>query len=550
VDAETVSFDTSDYTATAAKADVVENIAVTVSGLKLAGDAAKNYTLSDNSGKTTVTITPRTVKPSVSVSDDKLSYNGKEQKPAVTLTVKVGDEDLVIPAAEYELQYSDNVNAGTATVNVKDNAGGNYEFDEKVISQTFTIGKAALTAAPQAVSVTRGAKTPSLNLMVSGLISGDEKNVKISPAPVFKVYTSAGKEIAAAEAVKTVGSYTIKWENMNDVAFTGIDNYELTRTQTANFEVKKPVVNATTSADSGYYYYTAAPVTTSYTVPISGDEKTINVKATVKGGTATIDEVSAAELDKVIGEDVETGTVTIDFTRLNTRQTITRVEIPADSVKAITEAVHDEKNDAESLEIILGSGRSIEFDSAALAEKVAQAKGEDITISIIHTDYVPNLTDAQREAVGSKDAYDINVYSGGKHISDMGGKITVHVPYVLKPGEDAAGLRVWYVDENGERELCESSYDKTKKRVNFVTDHLSLYMIGYEAQPLPAEQDEAAQPESQPVSASTAVEQGSPAEDSGNEQASKLLPWILLLLLSVLGAALGVALLLRRKKEN
>ena len=34
---------------------------------------------------------------------------------------------------------------------------------------------------------------------------------------------------------------------------------------------------------------------------------------------------------------------------------------------------------------------------------------------------IPELTSAQKSAVGDRVAYDINVTSGGKHISDMGG---------------------------------------------------------------------------------------------------------------------------------
>jgi hypothetical protein len=36
------------------------------------------------------------------------------------------------------------------------------------------------------------------------------------------------------------------------------------------------------------------------------------------------------------------------------------------------------------------------------------------------------------------------------------------------------------VDEDGKRERCETSYDPVKKRVNWKTDYLSLYMIDYD----------------------------------------------------------------------
>ena len=215
------------------------------------------------------------------------------------------------------------------------------------------------------------------------------------------------------------------------------------------------------------------------TVPISGDENTIHVGATVEGTKATIDEVDLTDLNKVVGDQVDTGTVTIDFSGLESDEAITTVELPADTVKKIAEAVNDPANDAHSLEIVLSDGASIEFDAAALKEKASQAKGEDITISIFDSGEA-KLTGKQTQAVGNRPAYDINVTSGGKHISDMGGNITVHAPYELKSGEKARGIVVYYVDDNGNRERCETSYDPIKKRVNWKTDHLSLYMIDYD----------------------------------------------------------------------
>ena len=229
----------------------------------------------------------------------------------------------------------------------------------------------------------------------------------------------------------------------------------------------------------GSYTPPSTPSTESVTVPISGDDNTIHVGASVTGDKVVIDEVDLSHLDTVIGEDVQTGTVTIDFSALETSKPITTVELPADMVKQIAEAVNDPANDAESLEIILSDGTSIEFDAAALGEKAAQANGLDITISIKHSGDV-SLTTAQKNALGNRPGYDISVTSGVKHISDMGGKITVHAPYELRPGEKPHGIVVWYVDDHGNRERCETSYDPVKKRVNWRTDHLSLYMIDHD----------------------------------------------------------------------
>lgn len=218
-------------------------------------------------------------------------------------------------------------------------------------------------------------------------------------------------------------------------------------------------------------------MTTSVTVPVSGDEKTIQVDAAVRGTTATIENVNFTKLNTVIGDNVKTGIVTIDFSVLEKK--VDTVKLPANVVKQIAEAVNDSNNDAESLEILLTDGTSMEFDAKILGKMTKQAGSTDITISIKKTTD-KTLNNKQQQTVGNRPALDITVISGGKRISDMGGKVTIYVPYELRSGEQAGGIVVYYVDSNGNRELCETSYDAAKKRVNWKTNHFSVYMIGYD----------------------------------------------------------------------
>lgn len=216
---------------------------------------------------------------------------------------------------------------------------------------------------------------------------------------------------------------------------------------------------------------------TSVTVPVSGEEKTIRVNSTVSSTTATIEDIDLSKLNTVIGNDVKTGVVTIDFSVLEKQ--IDTVKFPANVIKQIANAVKDPSNDAESLSIVLTDGTSIEFDEKALSKKTAQTNQTDITISIKRTTDSA-LSALQQQAVGSQPAWDIKLTSGGKNISDMGGVITLHTPYELRSGEQSNGIVVYYVDENGNRESCETSYDPVKKLISWKTSHLSVYMIGYD----------------------------------------------------------------------
>ena len=341
---------------------------------------------------------------------------------------------------------------------------GTYRLVASVSDTVFYAGSnyVTVTIAPKEVTVTAldksayvGSTSPDLSAPVagkdytiSGLVDDTAVTVTLSCTPDM---SKAGEYAITASATATSGNYT----------FNVVDGK-----LTVKYYPYIPSVPST-------------PPATEVTVPISGDDNTIHVDAEVKGDKATVDHVDKDHLDTVIGDHVEEiGTVTIDFSVLD--KPITTVEIPANAVKEIADAINNPHNDAHSFEVVLTGGTSIEFDAEAMAEKAAQADGKDITISIVsHED--AKLTSAQEYVVGDHVAFDINVTSGGEHISDMGGKVSVHVPYELAEGEDPDGIVVWYVDEFGNRERCETSYDPIKKRVNFKTDHLSLYMIDYDA---------------------------------------------------------------------
>ena len=105
--------------------DVSDSITLTIEG-------TGNYT-----GTATVEwkITPKTVTPTMKVAS--CTYTGDALEPAVALK----DGDAVIPEGEYTAEYSNNTNAGTGRVTIKDVEGGNYIITS--ISRDFPIDQAA-----------------------------------------------------------------------------------------------------------------------------------------------------------------------------------------------------------------------------------------------------------------------------------------------------------------------------------------------------------------------------------------------------------------------
>lgn len=114
----TVSY-TTDHTTPGEKA-------VTITGIgNYTGTVSKKYTIV---GASDVTIT---------LPEATYTYNGAEHKPVVT--VKKGDNTLTLNT-DYMVAYSDNINAGTATITVT--GKGNYDFTQ---TKTFSIAKRSLS---------------------------------------------------------------------------------------------------------------------------------------------------------------------------------------------------------------------------------------------------------------------------------------------------------------------------------------------------------------------------------------------------------------------
>ena len=85
-------------------------------------------------GSVKVTIAPKEIT-SFNLSQTSYIYDGSEKKPDVT----VKDGNTTVSKDEYTISYSNNINAGTATVTITDKTDGNFNVHG---TKTFTINKA------------------------------------------------------------------------------------------------------------------------------------------------------------------------------------------------------------------------------------------------------------------------------------------------------------------------------------------------------------------------------------------------------------------------
>ena len=179
---------------------------------KVAGDS--NHT-DTQPASVTVTVAPKAVTATVTVSGDSLSYTGDPLKPGVI----VKDGDTVISPEEYDVSYKDNVNAGTATVTVRNKAGGNYTVSG---GTTFEIGKAASD-----VKTAPGANT---GLVYNG---GEQTLVTTGTALGGKLKYRLGESGGFTEALPkaaNAGTYTVYYMVEGDGNHRDSEIYSLTVT--------------------------------------------------------------------------------------------------------------------------------------------------------------------------------------------------------------------------------------------------------------------------------------------------------------------------------
>lgn len=420
-----------------------------------------------------------------------LTYNGKEQ----ILIIKGHTEDGIMQYSLDNITYSTTLptatNAGDYIVYYKVVGDASHNNTEEK-SIKVTIDKATLTGTPTFTPVTEAGKTiEDVTQTVTHPVGW--------PKGVFGWKGEGGADLALDTPIKQGASYEwfFKPTDSNNyqcssgklVLWAGTSGGSSSNPGGGNSSntsggsniggSSSDNGNASDIGNSNNGSSNANILPTPVTVPVSGDEKTIQVDAVVSGNTATIRNVDLSKLDTVIEDTAQNGVVTIDFSVL---KKVDNVKLPSNVVKQIAEAVNEPDNDAKDLEIVLANGTSIKLDAKMLGEKNVKANGTDITISIKRITG-SSLNIKQKQAVGSRPALDINVTIGGKSISDMNGKVTISAAYELKPGEHASGIVVSYVDANGNRQLCETSYDPIRKQVSWKTGSLpmsSVYMIGYD----------------------------------------------------------------------
>lgn len=160
-------------------------------------------------GYVDVSITVRELSsPTIVVDPSECTFNNANQEPSVT----VKDGNTVIPESEYSVSYSNNINAGTATVTITDKSGGNYivngsttfTITPKVVSSpTVEIPATTYTGSPLKPTVT--VKDGSTVIDPSEYTVSYSNNVNVGDVPVVTITDKSGGNYT----VNGTGTFTI-----------------------------------------------------------------------------------------------------------------------------------------------------------------------------------------------------------------------------------------------------------------------------------------------------------------------------------------------------
>ena len=121
-------------------------------------------------------INEKPVTATIELSQDTYTYDGTAKEP--TVTVKDGGD--IIDPSEYTVTYSNNTNAGTASVTITDNTAGDYNVSGVT---TFTINKASRT-----ITFTQSASTLDVGstTTVAATVSAGDGTITYSSSDTTK----------------------------------------------------------------------------------------------------------------------------------------------------------------------------------------------------------------------------------------------------------------------------------------------------------------------------------------------------------------------------
>lgn len=483
------------------------NVAIIVNGTVTAvgpGTAIITATAADGSGfsaNCVVTVSKVSVE-SVTLSSRTLTLNvgGSSILTATVTPDNVADKSVVWASSDSNVATVANgvvtaVGPGTATITVSTVDGGKIatctvtvkgevtgiELDRSSVSMTagdsVTLEYSLLPEGTGGYTVSWSSSDTSVATVSNGRITA------VGPGTATITATVGGTQLSAVCSVTVVGSSTetgTTTEKNDDGSVTttvteeidagdGTSVDKVTETTTMDGSATSTVTTYTVETDGS-----RVVTTVTITSDANGSQMAAEtfVPSTVSNGVRT---VSPADMrvaleqmgiaDAVTGEDVSS-TVTVNVST-GADVSDVRATIPSESVTGLS---------GTGMTLVTDIG-SLDF-AGGVFDTIGDIGGDAmVNISRVTGSGVPSVLDG----MSGVSVFEVTLSVGGTSVHQLGGTVTMSLPYTLGSGQSADGVKVYYVDDNGDMTLCQSSYDAEVGVVSVPTDHFSTFAIVYEA---------------------------------------------------------------------
>lgn len=451
------------------------NCVVTVSKVSVESVTLSSRALTLNVGGSsilTATVTPD------NVEDRSVVWMSSDSRVA---TVVDGVVTAVGPGtATITVSTVDGGKIATCTVTVKGEVTG-IELDRSSVSMTagdsVTLEYSLLPEGTGGYTVSWSSSDTSVATVSNGRITA------VGPGTATITATVGGTQLSAVCSVTVVGSSTetgTTTEKNDDGSVTttvteeidagdGTSVGKVTETTTMDGSATSTVTTYTVETDGS-----RVVTTVTITSDANGSQMAAEtfVPSTVSNGVRT---VSPADMrvaleqmgiaDAVTGEDVSS-TVTVNVST-GADVSDVRATIPSESVTGLS---------GTGMTLVTDIG-SLDF-AGGVFDTIGDIGGDAmVNISRVTGSGVPSVLDG----MSGVSVFEVTLSVGGTSVHQLGGTVTMSLPYTLGSGQSADGVKVYYVDDNGDMTLCQSSYDAEVGVVSVPTDHFSTFAIVYEA---------------------------------------------------------------------
>ena len=251
--------------------------------------------------------------PTITLAANEYTYDGSAKEPTVS---SVMDGETSIANSKYSVTYSNNINAGTATVNIEDIAG-----DDLIVygSKSFTINKKDLTITANNHTISYGDAPADNGVTCEGFVNSETIAVLEGTLEYAYNYEQYGN----------VGNYTITPSGLTST------NYNITY-HTGTLTVEQKEVGLNWSEPTSFPYDgTSHGLTATATGMVNGDEIDVTVTgAQISGGnhTATASALTGTKAGnyKLPTENTHAFTITpVELSVTANNHTITYGDAPA-----------------------------------------------------------------------------------------------------------------------------------------------------------------------------------------------------------------------------